>query len=112
MADGDFFGRREPPANPEAEQALLGVLMQHGARSLDRVSAIVRPEHFYTSVHGVLYTAIQGIIERGAAPDPVTVASVAKADPLFEMAGGIGYIASLYATASSIPSGGSTEMWA
>lgn len=61
---------KHPPANPEAESAVLGALLiDPDARRA--VARILQPEDFYTPKHALVYRAI---IDLGDVPaDPVTV---------------------------------------
>jgi replicative DNA helicase len=46
-----------PPANVQAEQALLGALLANN-RAYERVSEFLAPEHFAHPIHGRIYQAI------------------------------------------------------
>lgn len=80
----DHFPRpdrgRVPPINLEAEQSLLGALMTSGA-VYDRVSDILKPEHFANELHGIIYRECSKIILRGGTADWITL------KPLFSMPG-------------------------
>ena len=114
MDDGvaTLFAPKQPPSNMEAEQALLGVLMQFGERAFDRIGGTLRAEHFYHSGHGAIFQAIRSIVERGAAPDLVTVSAAMHDDPRFEDLGGRGYLARIYAASGTIGTGLSLKLWA
>lgn len=47
---------RQPPANIEAEQALLGAILLENS-ILDRIAGIVTPEDFSDSIHALVFTA-------------------------------------------------------
>ncbi|MBW4037003.1 MAG: replicative DNA helicase, partial [Proteobacteria bacterium] len=57
--DPPLFGlsQRQPPANLEAEQALLGALLANN-KAYERVSEFLAPEHFADAVHGRIFEAI------------------------------------------------------
>ena len=62
-----LFSDRIIPANIDAEQEVLGVLLSR-PKAIVAVSTILRPEHFSNSVHGALYEAILSAVEAGQAP--------------------------------------------
>ena len=67
------------PCNIEAEQQLLGaVLTQNGL--IDRVSDILRPEHFFDPVHARIFTICQQRIGAGMLASPVVLRSIMGAD--------------------------------
>lgn len=113
MADGMFDpARPAPPQNVEAEQALLGLLMDHGARIFDRISGIVRAEHFAVAMHGDIFGAISRIVERGANPDMVSVAAALDGTPNFDPEAGRRYLRELFTIAMGVPPGSAVELWA
>lgn len=63
---------RPQPRNPEAEQALLSALL-HNNLVYERVSEVLRPEHFSDAFHAQLYDAMGKLIERGQVADPITL---------------------------------------
>jgi replicative DNA helicase len=93
-----IFGlsQRLPPANLEAEQALLGALLANN-RAFDRVAAFLQPDHFADPVHGRIYAAIQRRIEAGQVADAVTLRAEFEHNGLLDDAGGPGYLAQLLA---------------
>lgn len=88
------LSQRLPPANLEAEQALLGALLANN-KAYERVSEFLAPEHFADAVHGRIYQAIQRRIEAGHLADVVTLRSEFEHSGLLEEAGGTGYLAQL-----------------
>ena len=82
------------PANLEAEQALLGVLLFDNA-AYDRLSNSLAPGHFYEPFHGRLYGAIESHIRRGHLAEPMLMAEQFGRDPGFVELGGIRYLADL-----------------
>lgn len=114
MDDGlsTLFAPKPPPSNMEAEQALLGVLMQFGERAFDRIGGTLRAEHFFHSGHGLIFQTIRSIVERGATPDLVTVTAALRDDKRFDDIGGRGYLGRVYAAASTIGTGPSLKLWA
>lgn len=67
-------GGRKPPHSLEAEQALLGAILIDN-RACDRVSDLLKPEHFFDEFHGELYETIVRFVSEGKTANPVTLAS-------------------------------------
>lgn len=63
---------RLPPADHEAEKALIGALLLEPAK-VDEVSGIVGPDSFYLPVAQAAFRAIQQLVNAGKAVDPLTV---------------------------------------
>jgi replicative DNA helicase len=68
-----------PPADVEAEQALLGCLITSQA-ARDLVGPMLGAAAFYRVGHGVLFDVIMGMHSRGAAVDAVTVRARVEAE--------------------------------
>ena len=85
---------REPPANLEAEQALLGALLANN-RALDRVADFLLPEHFALPAHGVIFGAIRQRVEAGQMVDVVTLRPELEGNGALLEVGGAGYLAEL-----------------
>lgn len=85
---------RHPPANIEAEQALLGALLTNN-RAYDRVSDFLGGMHFASQVNGRLYDVIARRIEGGQLADPVTLRAELVNSDILESVGGITYLAKL-----------------
>lgn len=66
-----------PPHNREAEEAVLGSLLIDPDAWLD-VATILTASDFYVHQHGTLWTAINRLIDRGAAVDTLTAISELK----------------------------------
>ena len=112
MADGNAFGRPEPPRNAEAEQALLGSLMQSGRRALERIGPILRAEHFSYQAHASIFEAVQSTIARGADPDLISVGAALRDDPQVVAIGGQKYLAQVYRAAQTVGPSPSLKLWA
>ena len=82
------------PANIEAEQALLGVLLYDNA-AYERLSDQLQARHFFEPFHGRMFDAIQNHIRRGQLAEPILLAEQFQRDPAFEELGGIRYLADL-----------------
>ena len=57
----DSVSYRSLPHNIEAEQALLGAMLVNNEVA-NRVSAFLRPEHFFQPVHGRIHEAILALV--------------------------------------------------
>jgi len=93
--------RRPSPANPEAEQALLGAILVNN-RAYDAAASIVRPGDFSNGVHGRIFEAAGNLIERGVTADPVTLKAAFDQDAALEQVGGTRYLAALVGAAVTI----------
>jgi replicative DNA helicase len=83
-----------PPANLEAEQAVLGaILIMPGA--LDQVADILAPQDFYRSGHGDIYQAMLDLSERAEPVDLATVTFLLKERGQLEAVGGPVFLAAL-----------------
>lgn len=96
VVDSPLLGlsQRLPPANLEAEQALLGALLANN-RAYERVSEFLAPEHFVDAVHGRIFEEIARRIEAGQLADPVTLRSTFEHSGLLDEVGGTAYLGQL-----------------
>ena len=102
MADGSQITEtRLQPHNVEAEQALLGALMLNN-EIFDRIAAIVEAHHFYDPVHGRIFLAAAGRIQKNALASPVTLKPFLADDEGLKELGGTDYLARLAGAAVSI----------
>ena len=85
---------RLPPANLEAEQALLGALLANN-RAYERVSEFLAPDHFADPIHGRIYQAIARRIEAGQLADAVTLKAEFEHSGILAEVGGTAYLAQL-----------------
>ena len=88
------------PHNIEAEQQLLGALLTND-QIYDRVSAIVKTEHFYDPQHQRIYEVAAGRIAKNALVTPVTLASFLEDDSGLKEVGGPAYLVRLAGAALS-----------
>src|SRR5690348_18417270 len=101
LREPDLERSPQPPANIEAEQALLGaILINNTAHS--RVAEFLAPEHFGNAVHGRIYAAIGRLIERGQIANPVTLKNLFDQDGALAEIGGAQYLARLAACVVTI----------
>ncbi len=94
---------RIPPANLEAEMALLGSILVD-REIMGVVGEIVRSEDFYAHVHESIYAALQRLYERGEPLDKITVAEELKQLGLLERVGGVPYLSRLMDTVQTAAS--------
>ncbi len=87
-------GGYTPPANPEAEQSVLGAILVR-PEVLDRVADLLEPPDFYREAHGRIYQAMLDLYGRGEPVDLVTVTALLKERGQLEGAGGPVFLASL-----------------
>jgi replicative DNA helicase len=101
LREPDLDRLRQPPANTEAEQALLGAMLINNT-AYHRVVEFLLPEHFGSPVHGRIYAATGKLIERGQIADPVTLKNLFDQDGALADIGGAQYLAHL--VNSAVPS--------
>ena len=92
---------REPPHNLEAEQGLLGAILLSNEAAL-AVSGFLEAGHFFEPVHGRIYEAATGLIERGMRATPVTLKTYFERDDALADVGGANYLARLASAAVSL----------
>jgi replicative DNA helicase len=100
LREGDA-AYRTPPANIEAEQALLGAILVNNA-AYERVSGFLLKDHFAEPVHGRIFAAIGKLIERGQIANPVTLKTLFDQDGALQEIGGAQYLARLAASVVTI----------
>lgn len=88
-----------PPHSHAAEQALLGALLMNG-KAVERIYGFLRGEHFAEPLHGRIYEAIHGLIERGSVADATTVRAALGEDADLTLAGGAGHLGRLIGAAT------------
>ncbi|HSR70875.1 MAG TPA: replicative DNA helicase [Kiloniellales bacterium] len=87
-------GYRTPPANVEAEQALLGAILANN-HAYEKVTDFLRAEHFADEAHGRIYAACGTLIERGQIANAVTLKNLFEQDQSLADVGGAQYLARL-----------------
>ena len=94
---------RHVPYDIEVEQALLGAILVDN-QALERVSTLLKPEHFYDPLHARLYETMSLAVERGSfVLTPLTLHAAMKADPGLIEVGGTAYLAGLVQAAPAMP---------
>jgi replicative DNA helicase len=100
LREGDA-AYRSPPANIEAEMALLGAILVNNA-AFHRVTEFLRPEHFTEPVNGRIFGAIGKLIERGQIANPTTLKNLFDQDGALTEIGGAQYLARIAASVVTI----------
>lgn len=85
---------RQPPANFEAEQAVIGSILSNN-ECYQRVSETLKPEHFADPLHGKLYDAAARLIGRGQVVSAFSLKTYVENDPDLKAVGGATYLAKL-----------------
>ena len=94
---------RHVPYDVEVEQALLGAILVDN-QALERVAALLKPEHFYDPLHARIFETMSVAVERGSfVLTPLTLHAAMKADPGLIELGGTAYLAGLAQAAPSMP---------
>jgi replicative DNA helicase len=91
----------QPPANIEAEQALLGAILVNNT-AYSRVAEFLLPEHFGHAVHGRIFAAIGKLLERGQIADPIRLKDLFNQDGALTEIGGWDYLVRLADSAVTI----------
>ncbi len=92
---------RTPPYDIEAEQALLGAVLNNNA-AIDKIIDFLKPEHFADSTHRKIFELCIILSERGDTADPITLKRVMDGGEELERVGGAGYLARLAASVVGI----------
>jgi len=94
---------RHVPYNVEVEQALLGSILVDN-QTIERVSNLLKPEHFYDPLHQRIFENMVIAFERGSyALTPLTLHAAMKADPGLIEVGGHTYLSTLAQAAPALP---------
>ena len=93
---------RQVPYDVDIEQALLGAILVDNY-SLERVSNLLKPEHFYDPLHQRLYEAIERMWAKGHMVTPLTLKSLMEQDAGLAEVGGHAYLVSLARAAPALP---------
>ena len=94
-------GFRRMPASEQVERAVLGAILVNNI-ALERVSEILRPEHFYFPAHGRIYSACQAMHAMGRVADPLTLQSYFERDDDLSEVGGAQYLIHLAADVTGV----------
>jgi len=93
---------RHVPYDIDVEQALLGAILVDN-HVIERISSVLKAEHFYDPLHARLYeTMLQGFERAGGIVTPLTLHATMKADPGLMEVGGHAYLAGLAQAAPAL----------
>lgn len=90
----ESIGCYAPPADPEAEQSVLGAILVR-PEVLDQVADILDPTDFYREAHGHIFRAILDLYARNEPVDYVTVTALLKDRGQLESIGGAVFLVTL-----------------
>ncbi|MCA9362118.1 replicative DNA helicase, partial [Candidatus Kaiserbacteria bacterium] len=99
---------RTPPANVDAEKALLGAIILKPDVMHD-ISVTIWPESFYADKHAKIFQAISGIFSGGDPIDTVSVVTKLKDMGQLDRVGGAAYVTELIET---VPAAGNAMYYA
>ncbi len=88
------------PHNIEGEQQLLGAILTNN-EVYDRVSSLVKAEHFFDPVHQRIFERMAARIQKNALASPVTLKPFFEDDPGLKELGGPAYLVRLAGAAIS-----------
>ena len=88
------------PHNIEAEQQLLGAILVNND-TFDRISSLVKAEHFYDPVHARIFEIASARIQKNALASPVTLKAFMEDDAGLKELGGPAYLVRLAGSAIS-----------
>jgi hypothetical protein len=94
------LAERIPPHDPEAEAAILSVVMNDD-NGFPQVGGTLRREHFFFEKNGLLYEACSELAPRGR-PDPIRVADLLRKSGRLAQVGGIAGITEILNAAPAI----------
>lgn len=103
----DILGKM-PPANIDAERAVLGAILLHDT-GLHTIADFLSAEDFYTPAHKIIYQAMLIIVGRSQRVDLVTLQDELVKKEQLDSIGGISYLVSLQ---EDIPAAGLLEQHA
>lgn len=89
---------QDPPHNTEAEQALLGAILQSNDASA-AVASYLEPRHFFEPIHGKIYEHALALIEKGRRVTPVVLKDYFERDEALADVGGASYLIRLAGSA-------------
>jgi len=87
--------RNLPPQSLESEQGLLGAILTHGGRVLDRIEGTVSVADFYRSDHRLIFSTAKALHDAGKPVDLLTVADALEARGEGKQTGGLAYLGDL-----------------
>lgn len=97
-----------PPHDDAAEQSVLGAILIDKDAMID-VAEFLRPDHFYTESHGLIFSAILELYESHEPIDVVTVTAQLKKNGSLKDAGGSSAVSDLL---NAVPTSAHAERYA
>ena len=90
--------QRTPPQSVEAEQGVLGSMLQtHGGNeAIAKAMAKIGPEHFFVPAHRIIFIAVCDLYDAGHAIDLITFTQILRDKNLLESVGGAAFVTSLF----------------
>jgi len=92
---------RTLPHNLEAEQAILGAILEDN-RIIEEFSDYLRPNNFFVPVHQRIYDSILKIIDRGQNADAIALKAYFEKDEELKDVGGADYVSDLASSVISV----------
>lgn len=92
--DDDIAKLNTPPHSLEAEQAVLGSIIQ-SIDAWDKVAEILIKEDFYNRSHRVVFNAITRLVTKNSAADPITLKAELELHNELDEVGGFSYLVAL-----------------
>ena len=92
--DIDTALHRIPPQNLEAEQSIIGSILQEN-QALNAALEVISPRDFYSEAHRKIFTAILELSDRNEPTDLITLSNILKNKIQLDQVGGVAYLASL-----------------
>lgn len=83
---------RQPPHSLEAEQGILGAIVQWPTEALTAVSDLLTPADFYSHAHRLIYGAAIDLAAQGVEADMITVFEALQERGQAQDAGGLSYL--------------------
>lgn len=93
-SDEELAKLHTPPHSIEAEQAVLGSVMQ-SVDAWDKVAEILVQEDFYNRSHRTIFSAISRLVASDSNADPVTLKNDLESRNKLEEVGGLNYLINL-----------------
>lgn len=97
--------QRVLPHNTDAERGLLGALLVDN-KSYKKIEGYLKPDHFVTNPHKIIYSACQKLIEAGKIANPITLKPYFEQGGHLEEIGGTGYLGDLASNAVTVINAG------
>jgi len=86
--------QRLPPQNIEAEQSILGAILQENS-ALDRAIELITADDFYKESHRRIFQSMIALSETGEAMDIITLPEALRKSGDLDRVGGVSYVTSL-----------------